>query len=143
MDKNIQNKKRNQKENKVALIEAEVEYENQKAELIEKLDPGQKDIHKKSYAQDSITAAKGLIKSMVNTLTPEEFAKQNKLFGIEKLNIQRSIIPAVTHIDYSSRIQTITQIRGDCCYSGNNLISTTSFSYCYFINRSIRTCGYC
>ena len=68
-------------ENKVALIEAEVKYENQKAELITKLDPGQKDIHKKSYAQDSITAAKGLIKSMVNTLTPEEFAKENKLLA--------------------------------------------------------------
>jgi len=52
-----------------------------KEELIAKLDPGQKDIHKKSYAQDSITAAKGLIKSMVNTLTPEEFAKENKLLA--------------------------------------------------------------
>tara|TARA_X000000950_G_scaffold289480_1_gene414002 strand:- start:9064 stop:10902 length:1839 start_codon:yes stop_codon:yes gene_type:complete len=30
-----------------------------------------------------------------------------KLFGIEKLNIKRSIIPAVTHVDYSSRIQTV------------------------------------
>ena len=32
---------------------------------------------------------------------------QNKLFGIEKLNIKRSEIPAVTHIDYSARIQTV------------------------------------
>ncbi|MDH5395985.1 MAG: carbamoyltransferase [Gammaproteobacteria bacterium] len=30
-----------------------------------------------------------------------------KLFGIEKLNISRSQIPAVTHVDYSARIQTI------------------------------------
>ncbi len=33
--------------------------------------------------------------------------KNNKLFGIEKLNVPRSIIPAVTHIDYSARIQTV------------------------------------
>ncbi|MDC0031312.1 carbamoyltransferase [Candidatus Pelagibacter sp.] len=32
---------------------------------------------------------------------------QKKLFGIEKLNIKRSEIPAVTHVDYSSRIQTV------------------------------------
>ena len=30
-----------------------------------------------------------------------------KLFGIEKLNIPRSTIPAVTHVDYSARIQTV------------------------------------
>ena len=34
---------------------------------------------------------------------------QNKLFGIEKLNVKRSEIPAVTHVDYSSRIQTVTK----------------------------------
>ena len=33
--------------------------------------------------------------------------KEKKLFGIEKLNIKRSDIPAVTHIDYSARIQTV------------------------------------
>ena len=32
---------------------------------------------------------------------------EKKLFGIEKLNIKRSEIPAVTHIDYSARIQTV------------------------------------
>ncbi len=35
-------------------------------------------------------------------------SKDNKeLFGIEKLNIKRSSIPAVTHVDYSARIQTV------------------------------------
>ncbi len=34
---------------------------------------------------------------------------QKKLFGIEKLNIKRSEIPAVTHVDYSSRIQTVNK----------------------------------
>ncbi len=33
--------------------------------------------------------------------------EQEKLFGIEKLNIKRSEIPAVTHVDYSARIQTV------------------------------------
>tara|TARA_B100001741_G_scaffold308318_1_gene304372 strand:- start:5251 stop:7086 length:1836 start_codon:yes stop_codon:yes gene_type:complete len=34
---------------------------------------------------------------------------QKKLFGIDKLNIKRSEIPAVTHVDYSARIQTVNQ----------------------------------
>ena len=33
--------------------------------------------------------------------------EDNKLFGIDKLNVKRSTIPAVTHVDYSSRIQTV------------------------------------
>ena len=33
--------------------------------------------------------------------------KDKKLFGIDKLNIKRSSIPAVTHVDYSARIQTV------------------------------------
>ena len=33
--------------------------------------------------------------------------EQQKLFGIEKLNVPRSTIPAVTHVDYSARIQTV------------------------------------
>ena len=36
-------------------------------------------------------------------MTPEEEA----LWGIEKLNVKRSEIPAVTHVDYSARIQTV------------------------------------
>ena len=33
--------------------------------------------------------------------------EQKKLFGIDKLNIKRSEIPAVTHVDYSARIQSV------------------------------------
>ncbi len=36
-------------------------------------------------------------------MTPE----QEKLFGIDKLNVPRSQIPAITHVDYSARIQTV------------------------------------
>ena len=39
--------------------------------------------------------------------TIEMNKEQKKLFGIEKLNIKRSEIPAVTHVDYSARIQTV------------------------------------
>ena len=35
--------------------------------------------------------------------------EQKKLFGIDKLNIKRSEIPAVTHVDYSARIQTVSE----------------------------------
>jgi len=38
-------------------------------------------------------------------MTPE----QEALFGIDKLNVPRSNIPAVTHVDYSARIQTVHQ----------------------------------
>jgi carbamoyltransferase len=42
-------------------------------------------------------------KSFRKEMTNEE----NKLFGINKLNVKRSDIPAVTHVDYSARIQTV------------------------------------
>ena len=42
-------------------------------------------------------------KAVRRNMTNEE----KKLFGIDKLNIKRSDIPAVTHVDYSARIQTV------------------------------------
>jgi carbamoyltransferase len=36
-------------------------------------------------------------------MTPE----QRNLFGIDRLNVPRSEIPAVTHVDYSARVQTV------------------------------------
>jgi carbamoyltransferase len=45
----------------------------------------------------------GVRKDRRRTMTPNEHA----LFGIDKLNIGRSEIPAVTHVDYSARIQTV------------------------------------
>jgi len=35
--------------------------------------------------------------------------EEHKLWGIDKLNVPRSDIPAITHIDYSARIQTVTR----------------------------------
>ncbi len=63
--------------------------------------------------------------------------EQNKLFGIDKLNIKRSQIPAVTHVDYSSRIQTVTRINNYRYYdliskfkekTGCPIIVNTSFN---------------
>ena len=34
-------------------------------------------------------------------------AEDEKLFGIDKLNVKRSTVPAITHVDYSARIQTV------------------------------------
>ena len=42
---------------------------------------------------------------------------EKKLFGIDKLNIKRSEIPAVTHIDYSARIQTVHEETNPKYYS--------------------------
>jgi carbamoyltransferase len=44
-----------------------------------------------------------VVKSRRKTMT----AEQHALFGIDKLNVPRSDIPAVTHVDYSARVQTV------------------------------------
>jgi len=46
----------------------------------------------------------------------EMIEDQKKLFGIDKLNIKRSEIPAVTHVDYSARIQTVTKYTNNRYY---------------------------
>ena len=33
--------------------------------------------------------------------------KEETLFGVDKLNVPRSSVPAITHVDYSARIQTV------------------------------------
>jgi len=62
---------------------------------------------------------------------------QKNLFGIEKLNVKRSEIPAVTHIDYSARIQTVSEKNNKRYYdliskfkekTGCPLIVNTSFN---------------
>tara|TARA_A100001388_G_C28770924_1_gene503768 strand:- start:1865 stop:3703 length:1839 start_codon:yes stop_codon:yes gene_type:complete len=50
---------------------------------------------------------------LVSNINKEKIIKmtdqEKSLFGIEKLNIKRSSIPAVTHVDYSARIQTVNK----------------------------------
>ena len=50
-----------------------------------------------------------LVANVNNDKNIEMTDDQKKLFGIEKLNIKRSEIPAVTHVDYSARVQTVTK----------------------------------
>ena len=47
------------------------------------------------------------VAKMKKEKTLDMSAEQKKLFGIDLLNIKRSEIPAVTHVDYSARIQTV------------------------------------
>ena len=48
-----------------------------------------------------------LVADVVASRRREMTAEEKGLFGIEKLNIPRSDIPAVTHVDYSARVQTV------------------------------------
>ncbi len=48
-----------------------------------------------------------LVADVVKNRRREMTAEEQKLFGIQKLNVPRSDIPAVTHVDYSARVQTV------------------------------------
>ena len=48
-----------------------------------------------------------LVSDIKKTKQIEMSEKDKSLFGIDKLNVKRSTIPAVTHVDYSARIQTV------------------------------------
>ena len=79
-----------------------------------------------------------LLVSEINKKKKIEMSNEEvKLFGIEKLNIKRSSIPAVTHVDYSSRIQTVKQETNQIYYdliskfkekTGCPVIVNTSFN---------------
>ncbi len=64
-------------------------------------------------------------------------AAQSELWGIDKLNVPRSDVPAVTHIDYSARVQTVTRERNGRYYdvikaferrTGCGVLVNTSFN---------------
>tara|TARA_B100001248_G_C27390182_1_gene461943 strand:+ start:17 stop:1873 length:1857 start_codon:yes stop_codon:yes gene_type:complete len=48
-----------------------------------------------------------LVAPVKNELCKKMTDQEQKLFGIDKLNIPRSSLPAITHVDYSARIQTV------------------------------------
>ena len=48
-----------------------------------------------------------LVADVVKRRRRQMTAQEQALFGIDKLNVPRSDIPAVTHVDYSARVQTV------------------------------------
>ena len=78
-----------------------------------------------------------LVSNVNKKKTFEMNEDQRKLFGIDKLNIKRSEIPAVTHVDYSARIQTVNKNTNEKYYklinkfkekTGCPIIVNTSFN---------------
>jgi carbamoyltransferase len=61
-----------------------------------------------------------LVADVKKDIRKEMSVEEKKLFGIDKLNIVRSTIPSVTHVDYSARIQTVHKETNPLYY---NLIS--------------------
>ncbi|HHT9130780.1 MAG TPA: carbamoyltransferase family protein, partial [Candidatus Brocadiaceae bacterium] len=50
-----------------------------------------------------------LVAPVKKEIRREMSEEEQKLFGIDKLNVIRSTLPAITHIDYSARIQTVVE----------------------------------
>jgi carbamoyltransferase len=50
-----------------------------------------------------------IVAPVANDKRVEMSPQQQELFGIEKLKVPRSEIPSVTHVDYSARVQTVTE----------------------------------
>jgi carbamoyltransferase len=48
-----------------------------------------------------------LVADVASSRRREMTAQERSLFGIDKLNVPRSSVPAITHVDYSARIQTV------------------------------------
>ena len=78
---------------------------------------------------------------LVSNINPQKKIEmtdeQKNLFGIDKLNIKRSEIPAVTHVDYSARVQTVKKMTNSRYYdlitkfkekTGCPVIVNTSFN---------------
>ena len=51
-----------------------------------------------------------LVAPLKKELCQEMTEEQKLLFGIDKLNVPRSSLPAITHVDYSARVQTVSPI---------------------------------
>ena len=59
------------------------------------------------FEQDSCSPYMLIVAPIQAKLRQDLTEEQQKLFGIEKLNLKRSELPAITHVDYSARIQTV------------------------------------
>ena len=67
----------------------------------------------------------------------EQTEEQKSLFGIDKLKVKRSVVPAITHVDYSARVQTVDSEKHDTYYklikkfeekTGSPVLINTSFN---------------
>jgi carbamoyltransferase len=61
------------------------------------------------FALDRPSPDMALVAPLCDELRTPLNAEQEQLFGIDKLKVPRSTIPAVTHVDYSARVQTVHQ----------------------------------
>ena len=59
------------------------------------------------FEQDAESPYMLIVAPVQKNLRVEMSDQQKELFGIEKLNVKRSELPAITHVDYSARIQTV------------------------------------
>ena len=59
------------------------------------------------FEMDAASPYMLMVADVISERRKQMTEEQQKLFGIEKLNVPRSDIPAVTHVDYSARIQTV------------------------------------
>ncbi len=78
-----------------------------------------------------------LVAPVRKELCREMTAEEQKLFGLKKLNVVRSTLPAVTHVDYSARIQTVDRNQNPLFYdtlkafekmNGCSVLINTSFN---------------
>jgi carbamoyltransferase len=89
------------------------------------------------FAIDRASPYMLLVAPMVEEKRISTTEAEQHLFGIEKLNVARSEVPAVTHVDYSARIQTVDRVTNPLYYdliarfrdrTGCPLIINTSFN---------------
>jgi carbamoyltransferase len=59
------------------------------------------------FEQDSASPYMLIVAPVKEDLRVSMTSEQQGLFGIEKLKVKRSTLPAITHVDYSARIQTV------------------------------------
>jgi carbamoyltransferase len=92
---------------------------------------------KKYFEFESVSPYMLMVAEVNKSIQIKTTEDQNNLFGIEKLNVLRSQIPAVTHVDYSARIQTVHKETNQRFYNlltsfkkltGTGVLVNTSFN---------------
>ena len=94
--------------------------------------------YKNKYLKLNTSSPYMLIVSEIKDDIKKEMTDHEKnLFGIDKLNIKRSQIPSVTHVDYTARVQTVEKNKNKTFYdlikkfkeiTGCSVLINTSFN---------------